>query len=506
MPKRSKTPSFVLELKLQTTAKDNQVLIKRFSLASRTKNMLITHAKHRLNALNNIPRYHVLRQQYRLLCDAKDKMTDKKTIAEVEKELSAVKKELSNLTTSSGLTKNDFEKYLKVQAKKYRNFLDAQTVQMIANDVYNGASKVLYGNGQNLHHQQNNALLTLSGKTNKQGIRFKDNRVLWLGLDIGIQVKKGDAYAKEALKHRVKYCRIVRKMIGSRWHFYVQLILEGMPPIKHQPGTGTVGIDNGTSVFAVSSENSGVFFEVLGAKSDDLDSKIEIIQQMIDRSMRANNPDNYNEDGTTKKGHHKWTYSRRCRVLRRRLKSLLRKKAARQKNKNDEIANHILAQGDRFITEPIKLKALQRRVKQTTMNPKTKSPNKKKRFGKSIAKHSPGAVIEALDRKANYFGLSVEKVALSTYRASQYDHISGSYQKKPLGQRWTKVGDSWKQRDLYSAFLLRCPNQALDEIDRDICIQQYDAFTKAHDGYIAMLKSSGTKLPDCCGIHFPKAA
>ena len=52
---------------------------------------------------------------------------------------------------------------------------------------------------------------SISGKTNKQGIRLRNNCVEWQGLSIGVQLRKGDLYARAALAHKVKLCRITRK-------------------------------------------------------------------------------------------------------------------------------------------------------------------------------------------------------------------------------------------------------------------------------------------------------
>lgn len=40
---------------------------------------------------------------------------------------------------------------------------------------------------------------------------------------------------------------------------------------------------------------------------------------------------------------------------------------------------------------------------------------------------------------------------------SQYDHVTGAYSKKPLSQRWHRLGDAETlvQWDIYSAFLAR---------------------------------------------------
>ena len=65
-------------------------------------------------------------------------------------------------------------------------------------------------------------------------------------------------YQQEALKCGVKYCRIVRSWVGTKWKYYAQLVLEGYPPIKcdsngvvkHHVKQGRVGIDIGTQTIA----------------------------------------------------------------------------------------------------------------------------------------------------------------------------------------------------------------------------------------------------------------
>lgn len=508
---------FILELKLQTNAKDERELDKRFFLASRVKNILVSHGNKCLNRLRGDHHYHDLRQQYHSLHKAiikagkaaEDGALSPESAAQLKKDeaaIATVKDEINAILEDVGLTKTAFEKYAKVQQHRYSTHLDAQCVQVIANEVLAGVKSILYQSGKRLHYNKVMETYSISGKTNKQGIRFRNNRVEWQSLSIGVQLRKGDLYARAALAHKVKLCRITRKMVGTRWHYYVQLVLEGVPPVKHRPGIGEVGIDNGTSVFAVSTDTGLVAFEKLGVDTGDLDTKIVQVQQAIDRSIRVSNPGNYDPDGTVKKGRKRWVYSRRCKVLRRRLKSLNRKKAARLKQKNEMLANRLLAMGNRFITEPVKLRALQRRAKETKLNPKTGRPHSKKRYGKSIARHSPGAVIDALNRKAGYFGLCVEKVNLPTYRASQYDHINDTYKRKTLKERWARVGSFWVQRDLYSSFLLRCPNKTLDQIDRAKCVAQFAAFLKAHNAYIKNLMESENHMPSCCGIHKKKAA
>ena len=44
-------------------------------------------------------------------------------------------------------------------------------------------------------------------------------------LTIPVIIKKNDVYAQKAIQDRVKYCRIVKKLIRGKYKYYVQLIL-----------------------------------------------------------------------------------------------------------------------------------------------------------------------------------------------------------------------------------------------------------------------------------------
>ena len=96
----------------------------------------------------------------------------------------------------------------------------------------------------------------------------------------------------------------------------------------------------------------------------------QLLQRKLDRSKRMNNPDNYNEDKTTKKGTHLWIRSKRYVKTLFHLKEVQRKQAAVRKLQHELLANELLRQGDTFYVEAMNFKGLQARAKKTEKNEK----------------------------------------------------------------------------------------------------------------------------------------
>ena len=87
------------------------------------------------------------------------------------------------------------------------------------------------------------------------------------------------------------------------------------------------------------------------------------------------------------------------------------------------------------------------------------------------------------------------------FKASQYDHVTDTYQKKKLSRRYHTVNGVWVQRDLYSAFLLKNSDDTLTHADRILCLQTYALFQQLHDTCILALKTCNRKLPSSFGIQ-----
>ena len=279
---------------------------------------------------------------------------------------------------------------------------------------------------------------------------FENNVLSWSGLEIPCIVKENNNVIAYGLnpEHRVKYCRIVRRKINSRNMFYIQLILEGHPYQNPELmiGTEEIGLDVGPSTIAVVGDTKAVLKQFCSEIVPKQKEKKKL-QRKLERQRRANNPQNYNENGTFKKGKKKWIksnhYNRTCSDL----AELDRKLAAHRKSLHGRDINNIIAIGKTIKTEKIPYRSWQ------------------KIYGKSVLMRAPSMFMSILKRKAENAGGSFQEFPTNTTKLSQVCHICGNMVKKPLSQRWHVCCGIEMQRDLYSAFLSKCVDVKSNSLD-----------------------------------------
>lgn len=353
-----------------------------------------------------------------------------------------------------------------------------------------------------MYYKKYDEFNSLEGKSNAQGIKYRDGYLEWNKLKVKVNLKANDEYAHMALANKIKYCRIKRKLIRSKYKFYIQLVLEGIPPkkidketgmFKHTHGHGKVGIDTSTQIMAVSSENHVQIYE-LAPSIQNIEDKKRVLQRKLDRQRRANNPHKYNEDGTIKRDNKdKWIWSKNYIKTKNELNDYQRKLADVRKMEHYKLANEIVKLGNEFYYEKLNYKGLQARAKETTVNKNGKF-NKKKRFGKSLANKAPSMFIEILKKKLSYWSLQLNEVNIYKLKASQYDHVTKEYNKVGLNERWKEVDGNTVQRDLYSAFLIMNVDGSLDKVNNELCDSNWNKFLELHDIEVNRLKDNNIRL------------
>ena len=535
-----------LKLPLKPGIREERFLAQMFRTIANIHNAVVSYGKKRLRMYKRDKRYKKTSEKYvyykELLeklsvPDLKEDETDAALIAAYnkalatkayyEKQLSYFGNQFNQLQEEYGLTKDDVEAYAKTLQHRYSHILTSPQVQKEADHVWDGIYKVLYKGAKQIHYKKWTEFNTISQKSTDCGVRFdrKSMSIEFKNATISVVFKDDRKfhYKAKALDAEVSYYEIKRMKLKSGWRYYVNIVLKGPAPKKLISGNEIVGIDPGVSTEAIDSEKWTDLFE-LAPDYKRYNEKIKQLQRGIDRKKRLLNPENYNEDGTIKKGRHTWKKSKRLKREEWLLSVMYQKKSLYMRQSHDEQINKLIPFAKGFLVEEMNFKALAKRAKKQADADREKAAandksgkyivitkkdgttvtvrkNKRtKRFGPSINNRAPGLFLTRLKTKAKQYGLTYETVNSRTMKASQYDHTTGECTKVPLSQRMKEVGGKKVQRDMYSAFLIRNAKADRKTPNRSRCKKGFDAFVTRQNAAIERIIASGVERPACFGF------
>ncbi len=444
------TPSFITELPLKVDSKQSRELEARFNAAMRLYNACLNEAVIRMNLVRSSSAYQTAKKLPKTIKKGKKKVLNperKKLFSEAKKQYRFSEYDLHSFAT---LTAN--------RAGWIARKIDSNTQQKLATRAFNASSKILFGKAKKVRYKGSTRFKSYEGKSNKQGLRWKNNQVVWCGLKIQPIIPKNNLVIAHGLNSEIKYCRILWRELNGKKRWFVQLICSGFPYQKPQNyvSDGVIGIDlNISNIAFVSDDHAGLLPFAEGVPS--YQKEIKQLQRKMARSSRVNNPDNYESDFQSQKGRKtitlkgkikkgtsgKWNNSNSYRKAAQKKREIERKKTAYAKSQNRRLVNEILRHGKHVLTEKVSVKGWQ------------------KLWGKAILHKSPGFFQSELRRKARRAGgelieFSTQKTALSQ------THLDGSRIKKKLSERvhYDATGIVM-HRDLFSAFLARNVNDDL---------------------------------------------
>ena len=501
-----------VQLLLKPSKYERYEIDRRFRALAHLHNVCVKHARKCMIRLQHDKRYAELKQLY-------NELLKKENLSKKEKsQKKEFSKQLNDRRIELGLSNASLKHYLKVCGKQFSKLLSSQQVQAEADRVWCGVEKCLFGNGKGIHFKKLMDFDTIGGKSNKNGAKFDRDamQVNWIGLSLKCYLPKSEAslrYVWESLKGNIRYCNIKRLMFSSGWHYYAQIVLSGDAPTRASTGESVMGIDPGVSTIAGVSEDTCIL-EELAPNAIQYEKKIQTISQSMERSRRICNPNKYNENGTVKRSNREaWKYSKNYIKMRRLFKTLHRKKQAYIIGSHRELCNKLLSNARYFPVEKMNFQALQKRAKETKrQETKTEVKQKngtikviqkykrKKRFGGSINRRAPARFLLELKRKVEAAGGVYAEVDTKEFKASQYNHVTDTYEKIPLSQRQKKIGNRMVQRDLYSAFLIRNADLDFQHPDREKCEYEFQHFADMQDQLIQKMKESGLSMRQCFGF------
>jgi putative transposase len=343
-----------------------------------------------------------------------------------------------------------------------KSHLDANTIQKIATRAFKAIERMAFGKAKKVRFKQKGQFASLEGKTNKQGIRWTGNGVEWSKLKLP-GIITNDKVILHGLNSKIKYVRLVRRILNQKTYWFAQLICEGKPYQKPQNiiSDGTVGIDLGVSTVAIVGDKETIWTH-FAVELESKQKEVRKLQRKMNRQRRANNPNNFNPNGTVKKGSKRWHKSNRYKKTATKKREIERKQAAQRKSLHGKLVNQTLALGKNIKTEKVSVKTWQ------------------KNWGKSIGFKSPSSFQSELVRKAENAGGTV--LIFSTHKtALSQTCLCGNKQKKLLSQRvhHCSVCGLKMQRDILSAYLSRYVDPKTETLSIQLAI----------NGWLGMEKS-----------------
>ena len=503
---------YVVSFQLQTEKWQEHLLEKRFAILNNIYNNLQKKYKRK---------YHYITQS-KSYKEAKENKKLKDFFKNYEEPWIKIKKKERVESTFKPFTEYGILSYAsKFLNNNLNSGINSVILQSVATNAWRAWEKFLYGNGKKIKYSE-------SVNSYKIGFVKTNGKIYFIGLDtsqildkhiIGVningkkifipfKVNRQSIYENICFQDEIREIGFKRKLIRGQWKYYIFFSFKGKPYNNGRTlGKGDVGIDIGTSTIAVVSQNN-VFIDEL-AKNINLDyKKITELQRKLDRSRRANNQEQYNENGTIKrflKGERpQWKQSKNYIKLKNKINDLQRKVSEKRKISHSILANNIISFGSNFKVENNPISAWQKRTKETTINKKGRF-NSKKRFGKSLGNHAPSAFIEILKNKVIALNGTFEKIDVKN-AASQFDFTNQTFTPHKLNVRNIQLSNgNIHLRDTLAAFnIMHCQNVEKSKTQLNYNVEQmfkdYDNFFNLEKQEIRRHQTSNDKLIRSFGI------
>lgn len=477
------TPSFITQIPLHTSSKEQAVLRKRFWAAKQQYNALLAEALKRLTRMR-------ADNQFKQAVEVHKKKEGKKVARALFKELE----------TKYGYSAYGLNSYTK-QWNNKNGFLSigAALSQQLAKRAFNAVKQYQIGKRGKPRYKGYRGISSIEDKQ-PTTLRLKDNTLHYLGLKLPLIYNLKDPIHHHGLNSKTKYIRLVRRCFNGKARYFAQLVNEGIPWVKskNQSKQGIVGLDIGPQTLAVVAPSAQ--HAQLSLLADELKSNKQArkrLQRKLARKLRAGNPEAFQPNKWIKKDKHykckqgKWIKGKpvvhKSNAYQRtsaKLADISRREASYRKTQHGKMVNSILRLGNHIKTEKLSYKAFQRL------------------YGSSVGLRAPGMLVETLKRKAESAGARVEECNTFTTKLSQSCHC-GAQAKKKLSQRWHQCPCGVRaQRDLYSAYLA-----CFVEKDKLIASQAAKAWQgmdiALHTAMQAIKGASSGRLPASLGLKRP---
>src|SRR5574344_1381538 len=141
-------------------------------------------------------------------------------------------KQINEMRKQYGMSEYSFHEDVKKMQKHFKDNIDSFTAQKIATTLWKSYDKLFFGNGDKIHYKKYDSLNSLEGKSNKTGIRFKDDWLIWNGLNIPVLIRS-EEHTSELQSPDHLVCRLLLEKKKKKRHHYHPLAREKPPDTRH---------------------------------------------------------------------------------------------------------------------------------------------------------------------------------------------------------------------------------------------------------------------------------
>lgn len=515
----NKTENFVIELPLATEKFQAEELNRRFELMRRIYNQ----------AQNKLERQYLYFLSFRPFQDCKTNKEKREFLSTHSfsfKNFNDKAKEPLKITFTEFGIRSFLTKFAKEKVDSQYTYSDmginTSMLSHMGNAIWSAWEKVIYKpDAKRIRYKRQNDLnsigvdwepkhpmgflLDLEKRQLKLNINNRQGQYakhIIMSIEFGKKERQIE-YETDALKgseENIKVLTIVRRKFKGKFRYFIQFTVRNNKPQKGRSlGKGKVAIDLGVTKIAIVTDNT-VRIIPLAPNVSSIESQMHILQRKMDRSRRAMNPNNFNEDGTVKRGVRlTWVKSERYKALCQEKAELQRKQAAIRKRDHILLANQLIELGNEFIIEDNDVKEWAARRKEERRRKKDNKNLSKAGLGKFVNNHAPAMFVTILKNKVESLGGKFEKVPTEN-GATEYDFTNDTYTKHKLTEKFITLSDGIRhQRDTLAAFnlfFLRIEEKGSKKVyqyDRSKMKEKYAWFNEQEKEFLQSIKKTRKK-------------
>lgn len=410
------------------------------------------------------------------------------------------KKTLNELQKAYCLTnKNGDAALAKALRHNYREILDSEMVGFAIGCVVRGVNTVMFGknNGKSkgprqLSKRKFQDFETVGTATNKSGVvvkKYDDGFFLEykqtgrkgkVAFCIPIKTKTNVPEIDAMLEQPIKYPTIKRVRTKKGWKYQVQISFAGVPQRCNLfPIDDVVGVDITEAHIAVVKDDY-LAYQKLYSVPDKQEELKASLQVKLDEIRRRDNPDNFNEDGTCKRGRKTWVRSNEYRKVNNAIKVLEEHNTNKVIYNQNILANTItnLGKDVRIVCKDFNLK--KRRSEETTIDEKGRYEDKSSLSAKPIANNAPSRLIDKVIQREKYIGGEVTKISNKQEPIYCINIFTGEKLPYSIDDEYYIIDNKKVHRTMYYAFMMTGYDKETGKFDYDLLKSKFGNFYKMY--------------------------